>query len=134
MRDYWFGEVVSGLGGTDVGVVQPPFSILPVEGSFICGELGGTGVKSEEFDIENIPFEYAIPMLTGWELHYLCGDHHVKEIGVWIDDWSYTKDPGAQAGRLHYKLSSILSDDGNLDHVFSHKVSVLGLRPLARIP
>ena len=28
-RDQAFGEVVSGLAGTDVGVVQPPFSDLP---------------------------------------------------------------------------------------------------------
>jgi hypothetical protein len=135
-RDYFFGEVVSAFGGADVGVLQPPFSILPVESSgLFCAALGGSGVKTEEFDIENIPFEFAIPMLTGWELQYKgCGDEHVKEIGVWIDEWSYTKPPGAQAGTLHYKLSSILRDDDTLpDFAFSHKVSVLGLRPLARV-
>jgi hypothetical protein len=66
-------------------------------------------------------------------LHYLCRDQHVKDVGVWIDDWSYTKGPGGQPGKLHYKLSSILSDDDIHDHVYSHKVSVLGLRPLARV-
>lgn len=133
-RDYFFGEVVSAFGGADVGVLQPPFSILPVEGNKCWAALGGPGVKTEDFDIENIPFEFAVPMLTGWEVRYTCDDQQVKEIGVWIDEWSYKKDPGGQTGTLHYKLSSVLHDDDTVpDYAFSHKVSVLGLRPLARL-
>jgi hypothetical protein len=127
-RDSWFGEVVSGMGGSDVGVLQPPFSLRPLDPTS-CPEIGGAGVKTEEFVIDSIPFEYAVPMLTGWDLQYGCDDQHVKEIGVWIeDDWSYS------AGTLRYKLSSILRDDDNdPEHFRRHKVSVLGLRPLARV-
>ena len=136
-RDYVFGEMVSALGGNDVGVLQPPFSILPRE------ELGGNacipqedvhGVNTEDFVIENVPFEYAIPMLTGWDLNYACGDENVKEIGVWIDEWRYGKDPAAPTGRLSYKLSSVLRDEDNdPGHNRSHKVTILGLRPTAGV-
>ena len=89
-RDYIFGEMVSALGGNDVGVLQPPFSVLPSHGT--CPLGSSNDVKTEDLVIENVPFEYAIPMLTGWELGYACsGDRHVKEIGIWIDGWSMIK-------------------------------------------
>jgi len=127
-RDYGFGEMVSGLGGNDVGIIQPPFSTVPEE--VACdGSVGPAGVvRTEEFVIENVPFEFAIPMLTGWELGYLCDDEHVKEIGIWIDEWGYDKNTRT----LRYKLSSILTDkDDYPGHYYSHKVTILGLRPAA---
>ncbi|MDN5941543.1 MAG: hypothetical protein L0H94_06645 [Nitrospira sp.] len=131
-RDYTFGEMVSALGGNDVGLLQPPFSILPRgSGANVCqGERGG--VKTEDFVIENIPFEYAVPMLTGWDLQYPCDDENVKEIGIWIDKWSYSKDPTTPTGRLSYTLSSVLRDrDDDPGHKRSHKVTILGLRSTA---
>jgi hypothetical protein len=135
--NYQFGEMVSALGGRDVGVRQPPFSILPLE------ELGGNacipqgdfhGVHTEDFVIENVPSEYAIPMLTGWELRYPCDDENVKEIGIWIDKWQYVKDPTAATGRLSYTLSSVLRDkDDNPGHNRRHKVTILGLRPTTSV-
>lgn len=129
-KDYKFFEMVSGLGGTGVGVLHPPFSILPKK-----GEGGGTlagGVESKQFVIENIPFEYAIPVLTGWELAYLTDDQHVKEVGIWIDEWKYEKNPGTPAGTLRYKLSSILSDNDSWPgHYYRNNVAVLLLRPVA---
>ncbi len=134
-RDYDFGEMVSALGGNDVEVLQPPFSILPRE------DLGGDAcipqddlhyVNTEDFVIENVPFEYAIPMLTGWELRYDCGDENVKAIGIWIDKWEYVKDPAALTGKLSYTLSSVLRDkDDDPGHKRSHKVTILGLTPTA---
>jgi hypothetical protein len=135
-RDYMFAELVSGMGGRDVGVMQPPFSILPTDDgdSFFnpCTTVSSPGVRSEDFVIENVPFEYAIPMLSGWDLEYLCSDQHVKEIGIWIDQWSYQPPPlGASGGTLRYKLSSVLrDDDNNPDYFTGHKVTVLGLRPV----
>jgi len=129
-RDYTFGELVSGLGGSDVGIIQPPFSILPKEdeGPFTTC-VGENGIKSSEFVIEKVPYEHAIPMLTGWELSYGCDDEHVKEIGVWVDEWSYIKDPGALTGTLRYKLSSVLRDKDDYPfHTASHKITVLGLQ------
>lgn len=134
-RGYQFGEMASALAGNDLGVVQPPFSILPIEdegGIFSgCATVAGS-IRTEEFEIDNIPFEYAVPMLTGWELGYFCSDNNVTEIGVWIDKWHYEKSPGAATGKLFYTLSSVLLDkDGNPDFESRHKVTVIGLKPLA---
>jgi hypothetical protein len=125
-RYYAFGELVSVAGGNDVGVVQPPFAILPKE-----GEGGGSttgGVMTQEFQIEQVPFVFAVPMLTGWELAYVTDDQHVKEVGIWIDDWFYVQGLG---GTLHYTLSSILRDnDSSPAHYSRHKITVLGIRSL----
>jgi hypothetical protein len=129
-RDYEFGEMVSELGGNDLGVIQPPFSILPVEDVpwydfTTC--LPGSGIDTKEFEIQNVPYKYAIPVLTGWELEYGCDDQKVKEIGIWIDKMDY--DP-VNPGRLHYTLSSILRDDDTQPYFLSkHKVNVLGIKP-----
>ena len=61
-RDYIFAEIVSGMGGNGVGVFQPPFSILPAEdygpfGNVGCGVTGGAAVTTNEYVIENIPFD-----------------------------------------------------------------------------
>jgi hypothetical protein len=61
------------------------------------------------------PFEFAIPMLTGWQLGYGqvdkgCDDARVTEIGIQIDEWNYEKTPGAPAGTLRYKLSTAMRD------------------------
>ena len=126
-RDYVFTELISALGGTDVGLIQPPFAILPREGEG-GGALTG-GVQRQAFVIENVPFAIAIPVLTGWELSYLTDDQHVKDVGVWIEDWSYT--PSPTGGTLRYTLGSILADDDDWPpHVIRHRVTVLGIRAL----
>jgi hypothetical protein len=135
-RDYGFGEMVSGLGGNDVGVIQPPYSILPREDIGIFGGCLGApppaGVKTEQVVVDNVPFEYAIPMLTGWELYYPCDDEHVTDLGAWLDEIHYDKTPNTPAGTLKYTLSSILKDK-NSDpiHNYSHKVTILGFKPVA---
>ena len=127
--DYGFVELVSAMGGNDVGVVQPPFSILPSEGTDSlfsrCAYIPPPSeVKTEDFVVENVPFQYAIPMLTGWSLEYTCTDHHVKDIGIWIDGWTYS------GGRLQYTLSSVLRDNDGQPNDRSHKVTILGFRPV----
>ena len=52
-----------------------------------------------------------------WELGYLCSDHHVRQIGASITDFSYERAAGASSGTLYYTLSMLLCDDsGNLDY------------------
>jgi hypothetical protein len=128
-RDYKFGEIASGMGGNDVAIIQPPFSFLPQDAAGNCLQPGPLH-KAEQFVIENVPFEYAVPMLTGWELEYPCEDHHVKEIGIGIVDWSYDPPAGGVGGTLHYTLISDLYDNSNNGGVSSHKVTVLGFRPI----
>ena len=135
-RGYDFGEIVSGLGGKDVGIIQPPFSSLPIEDEGRPCVWGG-GAEGKEFVVENIPFAFAIPMLTGWEMGYGqsikgCDDEHITEMGMRIDEWSYTRNPAAPTGTLRYKLTSAFRDkDSFPGHYFRHKVTILGLRSTA---
>jgi len=126
-RDYLFTEAISSLFGTGVHLIQPPFSILPFEPA--DGGFDGAGLKSKDIVIDNIPYAYAIPMLTGWEVGYTGSDQHVKEIGIWIDEIHYMEsdDP---PGRLRYRVSSVLHDDDTFpDNYFRHKITILGLGP-----
>lgn len=128
-RDYGFTEFFSALAGDAVGMVQPPFSIRPKEdaGLFEGCITTPSGLKTEEYVITNVPFDYAIPVLAGWELGYGCEDHHVREIGIRVHDVEYDKPPAASTGTLRYQLSSILTDDSSNGHTFRHKVHILGL-------
>lgn len=132
IRDYYAGEVVSALGGHDVGIVHPPFSLLPhddIPNSCLGSAISET---TEEYVIKNVPFEYAVPMLTGWDVAYVCGDENVKEVGVWIPKFEYEKLPGEPVGTLRYEVSSVLRDeDGKPGHTFKHRVSILGLQSTA---
>ncbi len=140
-RGYEFGELVSGLSGEMVGVIHPPFSVLPIEdesGLFDpCVWSGGANAK--EFIIRNIPFRYAIPMLTGWDLGFGkptsgCNDENVRDIGVWIDGWSYSA-PAGQLGTLSYKLSAVLADEDGFPGPYQrHRVSILGFVPVVQKP
>lgn len=128
-RGYGFGEVTSGLGGADLGVIEPPFSILPFKGEGDGGTASSPNVRMETFVVTGIPYNYAIPVLTGWDLSYLIGDQHVKKAGVWIDKIQYTKNPADLTGTLTYTLASVLQDDDNWpDFVTRHKVTILGFQ------
>jgi len=45
----------------------------------------------EFYVVENVPFDYAIPALTGWDLQYECTNHEVERIGVFLADFEYVK-------------------------------------------
>ncbi len=127
-RNYSFGEIISGLGGNDLEIVQPPYSILPKDGES-AGTTSSNGILTLDFAVKDLPYKYVIPMLTGWNLNYLTDDQHVKDIGIWIHDVHYNFDPNAQKGILNYKISSVLADDDNFPDFFSsHKLTILGLK------
>jgi hypothetical protein len=134
-HDYSFVEFVSAMGGADVEIVQPEFVILPRED--VEASIGGGGpiggLKTADIVIENLPYTYAVPILTGWEIGYTPpgeGDQHVKVLGVFIDRIHYERSPGSSTGTLRYTVSSILSDkDAFPDNYFRHKVTIIGLKP-----
>ena len=132
-RDFGFYVGASALGGDDVRLIQPPFAVRPVEDvSGGCITNPG-GVVTKQYVIGNLPFEEAVPMLTGWDLQYSCSDQHVKDIGIWLSDIAYVKLPGSPVGTLSYKVSSVLCDnDCSPGHIFHHKVSILGLQHAAK--
>ena len=129
------GEVVSALSGPDVRVIQPPFTILPTEDSsgLSTGCIGApAGAKTETSVVENVPFEYAVPLLTGWNIFYFCDDEHVAELGTWIPEFSYERRPDRPTGTLSYSVTSILRDkDSNPGHLSSNRVSILGFKPVS---
>ena len=127
-HDYSFVEFVSGMGGSDVEIIQPEFSILPYED--VDGGFGGGGLKSADVVIENLPYMAAVPMLTGWDIGYSVDDQHVKELGIWLDRIQYERPPGSPAGTLRYRVQSIVKDNDDYpDNFFRHKVTILGLKP-----
>ena len=124
-------ELVTGLAGRDVGIINPPFTVVPQDDcGHSCGGPYSGGVETEDRQIRGIPFELAIPVLSSWELAYGINDESVREIGVWIPEWKWTPDPAG--GNLNYTLKSILDND---DHwpffVTRAQVKILGFR---RIP
>jgi hypothetical protein len=127
-RDYRFWEMFSAIGGNDVGIIVPPLTIRPrLKGPMGCISYSG-GIETVERIVENIPFEYAIPVLSGWSLFYQCANEHVEAIGIWIHDVKYDKNPSDPTGTLRYKISSILVDkDWKPGHHARHKVNILGL-------
>jgi len=132
-RDYVFGQIVSGLGGRDVGLIQPPFAILPADDEGFFGATLGPvpGVHNREYVIENVPFEVAFPVLGSWDLGYGDDDEHVTEVGIWIDTMSYERPPGAPVGTLRYTLTGTLQDkNGKPGHLTRHAVTIVGLRRL----
>lgn len=127
-RDYSFVEFVSGMGGPDVEITQPEFSILPHED--VDGGFGGGGLKSADVVIENLPYLWAMPMLTGWDIGFSVEDQHVKELGIWVDRLHYERPPGSPTGTLRYTVWSIVKDNDDYpDNYFRHKVTILGLKP-----
>jgi hypothetical protein len=128
-HDYVFWGFFSALAGNDISVIEPPFTILPKEDAGWQGcvtERGGR--KTQRVEIRNLPFDYAIPMLTGWDLSYSCNDQNVDEIGIWLENIRYEKGPGSATGTLRYTVISELRDeDASPGHFSRHKVSILGL-------
>ena len=128
-RDYIFGELVTALSGTDLGIIEPPFSILPFNDG-AQGSQDSDNVEMKTFVIDNIPYNQAIPVLTGWDIGYLTDDQHVKQIGIWIDKIHYDKNPTQPTGKLTYTVAYSLHDDNNSPGFYARpKVTILGFQP-----
>jgi hypothetical protein len=81
-------------------------------------------VRTQTFRIKDLPYDYAIPMLTGWDLSYECEHQQVQRAGIWIHDIRF--DPGSNS--MEYQVSSILRDqDGAPSFNAAHRITVLGL-------
>jgi hypothetical protein len=131
-NDYMGAELVSVLSYASPQMLHPPtvmhetrngwvavtneVSLTPQDQVSFCTAVGDpTG--AENYKIEGVPLEFAVPVLRGWELGYLCTDHHVREIGATISDFRYEREPASTTGTLFYTLTMLLTDDsGNLDY------------------
>ncbi len=92
-----------------------------------CRKSADGVVRTQTFRINELPYDYAIPMLTGWDLAYECEQQQVQQAGIWIHDIHF--DPDSQS--MEYKVSSILRDkDGAPSFNAVHRITVLGFNRL----
>jgi hypothetical protein len=84
-------------------------------------------VHSATVSVPNLPYDFAVPVLAGWDLAYPCSDHEMKTIGAWIEDGSYSIASGASTGTLRYKVASVLRDKNADDGMgAAYKVNIVG--------
>lgn len=141
-RDYFAGEVVATLSYSSPQSWHPEsvlregykgwenvtnrVGLKPRSSESFCGAVGDESRK-EQYKVENVPFEYAVPVLKGWELGYLCTDHHVRDMGVSISDWRYERDTNAKSGTLYYTLESKLYDDDDNYSYATASIDIFGM-------
>lgn len=89
-----------------------------------CRKNADGVVRTQTFRINDLPYDYAVPMLTGWDLSYECEHQQVQRAGIWLHDIRF--DPNSNS--MEYKVSSILRDkDGAPGFNAAHRITVLGL-------
>jgi hypothetical protein len=133
-RQQYLFDLVTGLGGSDVDLIAPPFSVAPREDAGIGCVSTGSGGHTAERMVLTVPFEFAIPVLTGWDLAYLCDDEHVDDVGAWISKWKW--EPGAltAGGTLTYTVETRLSDQDDSPDFFDRtQVKILGFRRITPV-
>ena len=148
--DFTAAEAVSAVAGTDVGLIHPPFSIMPrpfltidkdKDALIEClkafrGQKPGTEDISIERIIENVPFQHAVPVLLGWDVGFACASDDLKEVGVQIADFDYVINPGDSTGTLHVTLTSTAFGGDNASHenYARFNVGILGFKRINPAP
>ncbi|MBL8498852.1 hypothetical protein ABF87_08405 [Nitrosomonas sp. JL21] len=110
--------------------VRPDFLVLNPRSANAgnCRKNSDGAVRTQTFRIDELPYNYAVPLLTGWDLSYECGQQRVQRAGIWVHDVRF--DPVSQS--MEYKVSSILRDqDGAPSFNATHRVTVLGFNRLS---
>jgi len=134
--DYLAAEFVTVLSGQSVELWQPPTVQRLIDETWV-DDSNDLNLSPEEpyvscpypeqylvhYKVEQVPFDYAVPVLTGWDLSYECSEHHVMRIGVYIVEFDYD----ATTGTLHYTVFSTLRDDSDHGHDARYQVGILGL-------
>lgn len=134
-RPQYLLDLVTGLSGSDVDLISPPFSVMPREDDGLgCGSIGGYGHTADRM-VFAVPFEFAIPILGGWDLAYHCDDEHVADVGAWISKWSWETGALAAGGTLSYTLETRLNDKDGLPGFYDRtQVKILGFRRIKPVP
>lgn len=129
VRTHWIATRAALIGGSSVRLRTDLLPLNPRSGGANICRNGQDGVvHTETVRLYDLPYDYAVPMLTGWDLSYECDDQHVQRAGIWIHDIRF--DPNTNG--LEYKVSAILRDrDGAPSFNAAHRVTVLGLNRLS---
>ena len=128
-RSHWTKTRAALIGGSSVKLHTDLLALNPLSGKTdICGNGEDGMVRTETVRLYDLPYDYAVPMLTGWDLNYECGDQQVQRAGIWMHDIQF--DP--EHNSLEYKVSSILRNkDGAPSFNATHRVTILGLNRLS---
>ena len=125
-RDYVMGDIVSVVAGPGVGAVQPPFTIVPFEDQGNCIPAAGSTREAESRTVDLVPFDVAVPVLTGWDISYPCNDQHVQAIGTGIQSFTFSRPMDRPGAQIDYTLRSVLRDkNGGDGSRFRHRISIL---------
>src|SRR5262245_50470269 len=126
-RDYEAAEAVTILSGRGMRVIQPD-EILVLENDMLVPkqngielapllktkcprvQLGGPQSKIQNYAIDGLTSDYAVPILAGFELAFKCDDQHVKNVGAKIRDFSYDPPSGNSPGTLYVQVETLLTD------------------------
>jgi len=128
--DYAASQVVSIIHGQRVGFEQSELRILD---SPELGQPTGTReVFSDTIVVEDVPFDYAVPVLVGWDMGDNEKDINLNDIGAWIESFEFVRAPGADNGTLIDTIKSAsLDKGGRFSSVGArdprYQVNVLGL-------
>jgi hypothetical protein len=148
-QPFFSAEVVEVMNGASVNMWQPtqvwhlvgkswvqeqPSFTLQAQSSLdtLCSVPVKTAIDQYVVDV---PFSYAVPMLTGWKVGQRCRDSNVQQIGTYLDNFRFEPYPNGRSGRLSYTVVSILFDDSQgrlVDR--GNKVTILGLNPITQFP
>lgn len=125
----WKPELIlleEGIPGAP-GYIENDLQLTPADATTVCGVRGVTS-HTYTFKIEGVPFSWAMPMLTGWDVGLYCGDEGVNKVGVSIEDFDWVRNPGDSAGTLYYTVRTILdATNPNRDIFDGMQVEVLGI-------
>lgn len=128
--EYLAAQVVSILHGPGVGLIQPDLEIFDIPE--LHQPTGTRDIFTDTVVVENVPYEVAVPMLTGWDMGDNEKEINIKDIGAWIESFDYERSPGAETGTLIYTIKSVFLDKGGIFHSIGartpkYQVSILGL-------
>ncbi|MEW6271560.1 MAG: hypothetical protein AB1689_19940 [Thermodesulfobacteriota bacterium] len=146
-RSYGVGHLATVLTGSSVSVWKPekvtieeghwqsPLEIdndvvlTPRDDVNVCV---GDGPSQHIYHVrvDDVPFAYGVPMLTGWDVGTLCDDEEIERIGAWIDSWHWERPAGAETGTLYYTVRSITEDkEPDSPTADGFQVEILGIDP-----
>ncbi len=122
--EYFFADLAAAVGANLLDMIEPHFGIAPMrETSSTAGEAGTTVKK---FTVENIPFDFAMPVLKGWNLFLPEDDEQIRQIGIWIESFKF--EHTGKVGKLTFEVASSFQDEEQSKLVSSHAVAILGVK------
>lgn len=148
-HDFYVGQLVSTMSYSSPETFHPAEVSLETQNGFVprqnsvkltpyagdpsCATVGHSTPAVEHYRVD-VPYAYAVPVLSGWELGYVCTDHHVREMGAAITEWHFERNADRTAGTIYYTVEHPLIDDSDNVSYTGVSIDVLGLKSLSPVP